>query len=152
MAAEIILLNANDFTSQTYGEQDVNLISTFDVNTSFTTSSYVEFFIYDNNQNILSTTYNFSQYTVLNDGQSPGTNNDLSQIEINPEENLINLGYDQGQYTTYYNFFNKQVGSDLQQLYISEISSDRTEIRLDSTSLTNTDIVEQANSLIRMLM
>ena len=149
MAAEIILLNANDFTSQTYGEQDVNLISTFDVNTSFTTSSYVEFFIYDNNQNILSTTYNFSQYTVLNDGQSPGTNNDLSQIEINPEENLINLGYDQGQYTTYYNFFNKQVGSDLQQLYISEISSDRTEIRLDSTSLTNTDIVEQANSLIQ---
>jgi hypothetical protein len=149
MAAEIILLNANDFTSQTYGEQDVNLISTFDVNTSFTTSSYVEFFIYDNNQNILSTTYNFTQYTVLNDGQSPGTNNDLSQIEINPEENLINLGYDQGQYTTYYNFFNKQVGSDLQQLYISEISSDRTEIRLDSTSLTNTDIVEQANSLIQ---
>jgi len=148
MAAEIILLNANDFTSQTYGEQDVNLISTFDVTTFLSSSSYIEFFIYDNNQNILSSQYNFSQYTVLDNGQSPGSNDDISQIEINPEENLINLGYDQGQYITYYNFFNKQIGSEVQQLYISEISSDRTEIRLDSTSLTNADIVEQANNLI----
>ena len=148
MATEIILLNANDFTSQTYGEQDVNLISTFDVTTYLSSSSYIEFFIYDNNQNILSSQYNFSQYTVLNNGQSPGSNDDISQIEINPEENLVNLGYDQGQYITYYNFFNKQIGSEVQQLYISEISSDRTEVRLDSTSLTNADIVEQANNLI----
>jgi hypothetical protein len=150
MATEIIQINSQDFTSQTYEGQDVNLISTFDVTTFLSSSSYIEFFIYDNNQNILSSQYNFFQYTVLDNGQSPGTNDDISQIEINPEENLTNLGYDQGQYITYYNFFNKQIGSELQQLYISEISSDRTEIRLDSTSLTNEDIVEQANNLIQL--
>jgi hypothetical protein len=150
MAAEIVQIDTQDFTSQTYEGQDVNLISTFEVNTYLSASSYIEAFIYDNNQNILSSEYNFSQYTVLNNGQSPGTNNNLFQIEINPEETLLNGGFDQGQYNVYYNFFNKQIGSELQQLYIAEISSDRTELRLDSTSLTNEDIVEQANGLIQL--
>jgi hypothetical protein len=89
MAAEIVQINTQDFTSQTYEGQDVNLISTFEINTSLSASSYIEAFIYDNNQNILSSNYNFSQYTVLNNGQSPGTNNDIFQIEINPEETLL---------------------------------------------------------------
>jgi len=150
MAAEIIQIDSQNFSSQNYEGQDVNLISTFDVNTYLSSSSYIESFIYDNNQNILSTDYNFSQYTVLNNGQSPGTNNNVFQIEIDPEQTLLNQGFDQGQYNVYYNFFNKQIGSELQQLYISEISSDRTELRLDSTDLTNEDIVEQANNLINL--
>jgi hypothetical protein len=149
MAAEIVQIDTQNFTSQTYGGQDTNLISTFEVNTSLSSSSYIEYFVYDNNQNLLSTDYNFTQYTVLADGQSAGSNNTISQIIIDPEKSLINSGYDQGEYVTYFNFFNKQIGSELQQLYIVEISSDRTEIRLDSTSLTDLDIVEQANSLIQ---
>jgi len=149
MAAEIVQIDTQNFTSQTYGGQDTNLISTFEVNTSLSSSSYIEYFVYDNNQNILSTDYNFTQYIVLADGQSAGSNNTISQIIIDPEKSLINSGFDQGEYVTYFNFFNKQIGSELQQLYIVEISSDRTEIRLDSTSLTNLDIVEQANSLIQ---
>jgi hypothetical protein len=149
MAAEIVQIDTQDFTSQTYGGQDANLISTFEVNTSLSSSSYIEYFIYDNNQNLLSTDYNFTQYTVLADGQSAGSNNTISQIIIDPEKSLLDSGYDQGEYITYFNFFNKQIGSELQQLYIVEISSDRTEIRLDSTSLTDLDIVEQANSLIQ---
>ena len=149
MAAEIVQIDTQDFTSQTYGGQDTNLISSFEVNTSLSSSSYIEYFIYDNNQNLLSTDYNFTQYTVLADGQSAGSDNDISQIIIDPEKSLIDSGYDQGEYITYFNFFNKQIGSELQQLYIVEISSDRTEIRLDSTSLTDADIVEQANSLIQ---
>jgi hypothetical protein len=149
MAAEIVQIDTQDFTSQTYEGQDSNLISSFEVNTSLSSSSYIEYFVYDNNQNLLSTDYNFTQYTILADGQSAGSDNDVSQIIIDPEKSLIDSGYDQGEYITYFNFFNKQIGSELQQLYIVEISSDRTEIRLDSTSLTDADIVEQANSLIQ---
>ena len=150
MAAEIVQITTQDFTSQIYEGQDVNLISTFEVNTYLSASSYIEAFVYDNNQNILSSNYNFTQYTVLNNGQSPGSNNNIFQIEINPEITLFNEGFDQGQYNVYYNFLNKQIGSDIQQLYVAEISSDRTEIRLDSTSLTNEDIVEQTNNLIQL--
>jgi hypothetical protein len=149
MAAEIVQIDTQDFTSQTYGGQDTNLISSFEVNTSLSSSSYIEYFIYDNNQNLLSTDYNFTQYTILANGQSAGSDNTVSQIIIDPEKSLLDSGYDQGEYITYFNFFNKQIGSELQQLYIVEISSDRTEIRLDSTSLTDLDIVEQANSLIQ---
>ncbi len=147
MAAETVQINAQDFTSQTYKTQDANLISSFSVGTLLSASSYIESFIYDNSKNILSSNYNFTQYTVLADGQSAGLENSISTIQLDPESILVNEGYSQGIYNTYFNFLNRQVGSNLQQLYISEISSDRTEIRLDSTSLTNEDIVEQANSL-----
>jgi hypothetical protein len=149
MAAEITQIDTQDFTSQIYGGSDTSLLSQFDIDTSLTSNSYIEYFVYDNNKNLLSTDYSFSEYTVLNDGQSAGTNNSLSQIEIDPEKSLINSGYDQGEYITYFNILNKQIGSDLQQLYITEISSDRTEIRLDSTSLTEFDIVEQTNIFIQ---
>lgn len=149
MAASISQIDTQDFTSQIYGEKDTSLISQFEIDTSLLSNSYIEHFIYDNNKNLLSQDYNFSEYTILNDGQSAGTNNSISQIEIDFEKSLTNLGYDQGEYITYFNILNKQIGSELQQLYIAEISSDRTEIRLDSTSLTDSDIVEQANNLIQ---
>ena len=149
MAAEIVQINSQDFSSQNYKTQDVNLITSFPVGTFLSSSSYIELFIYDNNKNILSSDYNFVQYTVLADGQSAGLENTISTIQMDLEIVLMTEGYSQGIYNTYFNFFNKQIGSNLQQLYITEISSDRTEIRLDSTSLTDTDIVEQANNLIQ---
>jgi hypothetical protein len=149
MAAEIVQITPQDFLSQNYQTQDVNLITSFAVSTFLSSSSYIEFFIYDNNKNILDSDYNFIEYTILENGQSAGSNNDVSQIIIDPEVILTTEGYNQGIYNTYFNFFNKQIGSNLQQLYITEISSDRTEIRLNSTSLTNIDIIEQANSLIQ---
>jgi hypothetical protein len=149
MASEIIQIIPQSFTSQDYKTQDVSLLSSFNVATSLSTSSYIESFIYDNNKNILSSEYIFNQYTVLNNGQSAGSDNAVSSIQLDPETILINSGYSQGIYNLYFNFFNYQIGSNLQQLYITEISSDRTEIRLDSTSLTNADIVEKTNNLIQ---
>jgi hypothetical protein len=149
MAAEITLISTEDLTSQIYESQEVNLIPTFDITTSFTTSSYIELFVYDLNQNILTTEYNFTQYNVLNNGQSAGSNNELFQIEINPEQVLLNLGFDAGEYITYFNFLNKHIGSNIELLYISEISADRTEIRLDSTILNDLDIIEKTNTFIQ---
>ena len=148
MAAEIIQIDFQDFTSQGYEGQDLNLISTFEVETIFSQNSYIEYFVYDVNKNLITYDLDFSQYTVLNNGKSAEQNNALSQIEIDPEQALIEQGFDHGIYITYFNFFNKQVGSFLEQLYISEISFDRTEIRLDSTTLSNLDIISQTSNFI----
>ena len=148
MAAEITQIDTLTFSSQEYEDQDVNLLTTFDVNTSLSSSSYIEFFVYDNNQNLLSSNLNFTQYTVQNDGQSAGDEGNIYEIILDPEKALVDNGFDQGEYITYFNFLNHQIGSDLSELYITEISSDRTEIRLDSTSLTNMDIVEQTTNFI----
>jgi hypothetical protein len=149
MPTEITQININTFASQTYETQDTNLIPSFELVTSLGSSSYIEFFIYDLNKNILSLDYNFSQYQILNNSQSPGNNNNISQIQIDPESVLLNYNYNQGNYITYFNFLNKKIGSYLQQLYISEISSDRTEIRLNSTSLTIIDLIEQTINFIQ---
>jgi hypothetical protein len=149
MAAEVIQIDAQSFISQTYETQQTSLISTYDVDTTLNSSSYLELFIYDNNQSILTSDYNFNQYTVLNNGQSAGSNNVVSQIEIDPEKILVDNNFDQGVYVTYLNVLNKKIGSYLEQLYISEISSDRTEIRLDSTVLSNIDLTEQTNNFIQ---
>ena len=149
MATETTQISTQNFFSQTYKNQDTTLISTFNVNTSLISSSCIEFFIYDNNYNILNSTYQFTDYTIQNNGQSPGNNGDVSEILLDPENALISQGYTQGQYNSYFNFFNKQIGSNLEQLYISEISSDRTEIRLDSTALTILDVIEQTNKFIQ---
>jgi hypothetical protein len=148
MAAEIIQINPQDLSVQTYEIQDTDLIPTFEINTFLTASSYIEYHVYDLNQNILSSEYNFTQYSVLNDGQS-ASNNNLSQIEIDPEQSLIDSGFDTGEYITYFNFLNRSIGSNIELLYISEISADRTEVRLDSTVLSNLDIIEKTNTFIQ---
>ena len=80
MAAEITQINPQDFISQGYESQDLNLLTPFDVNTFLSSSSYIELFIYDNNRNIIALDENFTQYTIQNDGQSVGNDENISKI------------------------------------------------------------------------
>ena len=148
MAAEIFTIDTDNFDPQGYSGQDNILISSQEVNTTFTTSSYIELNIYNSNKELLVDDLSFSQYTILNDGQSASTG-EIAQIIVDPENILNSYGFNQGEYITYFNFFNKQIGSNLQNLYISEISSDRTEIRLDSNNLSELDIIEQTQQFIQ---
>ena len=81
---------------------------------------------------------------IKGDKGSSGLNN-ISQIYINPEQDVQNLGFDRGDSIAYYNFLSKEIGDPNRHLFITEISSDRTELRLDSNILTNLDIIEQTN-------
>ena len=150
MAVEITQVSSQGLNSTTeYNSQVVTLIPTSNINKEFTSDSYIELFIYDPNKTLLSLEYNFSQYTVLNNGQSSGNNNSISQINIDLEKVLINNGFSQGTYITSFNFFDKKIGSYLENLYISEISSDRTELRIDSTDLPFLDLVEKTNTFVK---
>jgi hypothetical protein len=51
-------------------------------------------------------------------------------IKLKPEEDIRNLGYEQGAYSIVYNFLHKTTAEDAS---ITGISSDRTEIRLQAT-------------------
>jgi len=151
MAVEIFQIDPNSFSFQEYSPQETSLITSVEVNTYLDSGSYIENFLYTLNSDLLSSNYNFKDYTILNDGQSPGTNGNIVTIDINvtSSSNLLSNGTTLGQYISYYNFLQKEIGSNLQELYISEISSDRTEVRLDSTSLTILDILEQSSNLIQ---
>ena len=50
--ATVSRIDSTNLTLQSYESQDENLISQFGIDTVLTGSSYIEFFIYGNNQNL----------------------------------------------------------------------------------------------------
>ena len=149
MADSVITqIDASEILSNdNYTPQDESLITSFNVGTLLSTSSYIEVNIYDLNNTLLYNDYNYTSYTIQNDGQA-ASSGEISSLIINPDSDLQDVGFDQGEYNIYYSFLNKKVGSQIEQLYISEISSDRTEVRLDSITIDDISLTEQSNAFI----
>jgi hypothetical protein len=146
--AEVSQISAQDFTSYDYDEKDLNLIPSFEIDTTLEENSYIEYFVYTLNGEQLVENYAYDSYTIQNDGQSSLTNQ-ISQIIIDPEADLVTQGLNQGEYNTYYSFLNKKVGTPTDYLYITEISSDRTELRLDSNTIPNDTIVSDTTAFVQ---
>ena len=51
-----------------YKPQDETLISSFEVNTKLDSTGYIEYSIYDLNNNLLNLDPNYNSYTIKNDG------------------------------------------------------------------------------------
>ena len=126
-------ISPETFETQTYSDKDLNLITSVDIETQFVPGSdYIEYFVYDLNGNIIfANNFGYPNYTILD-----------NQLAIDPESDLKITGFDEGQYNTLYNFLRPLLGSNGSTLYyISEISTNRTEIRLNSTDISTTDII-----------
>ena len=130
------------FDYQTYDNSDQTLIAQSDLDTAFTASTdYIEYFVYNQNKDL-----------IFPDFPEPLLDYDVREgdILLHPISNLENEGFDVGTYSIGYSFYRKRLASDIQSNYyfISEISSDRTEIRLDSNIIENSLIVSSANEFI----
>ena len=145
---EITKVNPITFELQTYEPQDENLIASSSIDTQFVSlESSIEFFIYDLNNDIISENYNYVRYNVQEDGQAASQQiPKISQFNISPGDDVTTLGFNNGGYVAYYNFLDNKIGNSNSTLFISEISSDRTEIRLDSTEDIN--IISESNKFI----
>ena len=97
-------------------------------------TDYIEYFVFDLGGNVLNSDYNYTSYKLpSNNAYSQSL---LPNLEIDPIQDLQNLGYESGEVTTRYNFFRKLSGEPFSnQLFIQQISTDRTEIRVNSTVL-----------------
>jgi hypothetical protein len=127
---DILLLNLSDITQYFGYEND-----------------YIEFFIYDESDVILELNYNYKNFKLPNDSYIvPGTT--LPLIEIDPIKDLQRSGYSSGTYKAQYNFFKKKISDFNRALFISEISDDRTELKINSTSISSTELVAYGQQLI----
>ena len=130
------------FELQDYSVQDSDIIAKFEVDTVFSQSiDYIEYFIFDETENLIypSTTQELLTYNVKN-----------GDVLLSPDQDLSRLGFDEGIYYISYNFYRKRLASSISSNYfISSISSDRTEIRLDSNTILNEDIVSSTNEFIQ---
>ena len=109
------------------------------------TEDLVEFWVYDANNNLLSGDENFTGYTFLtspppqNETTTPANN--TNQLELSPVQDVNNLGFTDGILKVAYNFISYRLGTNpTQSYYLSEISSDRTEVRLASNFIPPTTI------------
>ncbi len=60
--------NPRNFEYQNYNVKDDQLISSFNVDTTLTSSSCIEFFIFNLNGEVLNSRYDYQSYQVLNIG------------------------------------------------------------------------------------
>jgi len=142
---KVIPIDPTTFALEDYSTSDENLISQQQTEIVFNQQTdYIEYFIYNPNGGgivspITGTPANFTEYSLLD-----------NILSINPEENLRSKGFYNGSYNVLYNFLSNRLSSNFNQRYfISEISSDRTEIRLDSTQISTAEIVLSTNEFIQ---
>ena len=141
--AEIVNIQQLDpitFELQEYSSSDIELISVTDVYDTFDPNNdYLEYFIYDLNNTILySNVAGYPNYKLID-----------NNIVIDPENDLKLQGYLEGNYNTLYNFFKRRLSSNSSNTYyINEISSDRTEIRLNTTSIPTVDVIASVNEFV----
>jgi hypothetical protein len=166
----------NSSTISRYSDQDTRLISSQEIQDDFgAENDYIEYYIYDIGGNLLNSTYTYSDFKLPSDSNlAPLPNNSTSNttnsipstdvgivsntntqsgslypiIEIDPVQDLQNNSYTSGEFTVRYNFFRNKISSPSADLFIKEISSDRTEIGVVSTILTNEEIEQGFNTLV----
>jgi hypothetical protein len=103
-------------------------------------NDYIEYFVFDLGGTTLNSDYNYKSYKLPSN--SAYSQSLLPNLEIDPIQDIENLGYESGEVTVRYNFFRKLVSEPFSnQLYIQQISSDRTELRINSTILSSDQLL-----------
>ena len=137
--------------------ENSSLIPNEDYSGSFSPGiNQIEFFVYDTQKSIQYSDYNFTGYQITQNttpnavpvgmtaeqAANPAIGNSTTNtISINPETDIYNAGYSNGVLYGVYNFINNELSSSVDnKYYIAEISGDRTEIRIKSNYISNTEM------------
>ena len=139
---QIISVNSETFETQEYNLSDRELLTVSLLDTEFSQDTdYIEICVYDENQNKI--------YTTPNGETLRSYNVKEGDVLLNPQQNLEELNFDIDTYFIKYSFYKKRLNSDSSsKFFISEISSDRTELRLDSNEIEINQILSSSLEFI----
>ena len=132
-------LDSNQFINQDYKTNDESLLNSLNISEEFgLPDDKVEVHVTSPNGDILYSVYDFRNYTTRQTVQGTSLYN---QIELDPKADLESFGINQGQYDiTYYFYRPLFLSSEANKFYISDISSDRTEIKISNNNVSYTDL------------
>lgn len=142
----VVEINPNIVLNTGFSLADSSIIPSSGETSEFDPSSNtIEFFCYDINRNLVG---GIPDYKSFKTSQQLRVSNDFSEILLDPAFDTDQIASDpSGQYFNIYNFIQYEISSSTaEEYYISEISSDRTEIRLQSNLLTSEEINNAYNS------
>ena len=140
-------IDSTQFINQDYTIKDESLLNSLNISKEFgLPEDKVEVHIISPNGDIIDSVYDFRNYTTRQTYQDSSLYN---QIELDPKSDLESFGLNQGQYDINYNFYRELFSSSLaNQFYITDISSDRTEIKI---STNNTSYIDLGQSYLNFI-
>ena len=112
-------------------------------------TDYIELFLYDMNDNLLDFNLNYRNFKLAKNSYY-SSESTLSAIEIDPIQDIFDYGYNNGSYKTQYSFFRRKFSSFVDDIFIEEISDDRTEIKINSINLNPEDFLQEARNIIQL--
>lgn len=138
MGVKISQLN---YTLDKYNSIETSLIASKNFVRNFgEPEDYIEAHVYHQNDELLFSNNNFKYYSIPGNLQGQDTTT-TKQIEFKTLEYLSFLGYNLGVYKVQYNIFRKKIFNTSEKLFfIKEISQNRTELRISTNYISNTDV------------
>jgi len=147
MAAIVNEINPVTFEIQTYSSQDVTAMSPEVISPVFDPSkgSYIEYTILSPDNSFQITDQNLENITITSTEAGAGV---VFNIDLDPERDLKNKGFINGEYNVIYKFLKNELNSssDTRPYFIKEISPDRTELRLGSNTISNDELITIVNN------
>jgi len=140
ISSSIHQVSPSRFFQDGFELSDQSIIPSEEFQGSFTPNKdIIEFFIYDFNHNLIHSNSNFINWV---------NQESKEELQLNPQRDIYNAGFDNGTLFGVYNFTTPELSSSFSERYfISEISADRTEIRLQSNFLDSGSIESAYNNL-----
>jgi hypothetical protein len=132
-----------------YSSNDERLIPSTQIEATFNPNTdYIEYVVSTINNSFQTVDYNYNTYSFPTDGTV--VSNNINSIEIDPTSDLSRKGITSGDYNVYYNFYRNYLQSSPtnQNLFIKEISSDRTELKLSLLNAIPVDELESFKTLV----
>lgn len=127
---------------EVYNQEDTQLLQPFTVNSTFITNKhFAELHILTLSNELIESDYNYTGYKILQGGQV-GVEG-ASQISIDPIKDVTDYGYPTGGVKLLYNFYNDIFtdNKSTAEFFIQQISADRTELLINSTTISSQDLV-----------
>ena len=159
--SSVSIVDPSTLFTDGYELTNQNVIESTDYEGSFIQNkNNIEFYIYDSSKTLIYSDYNFFQYnTVVTadsrdeyDVKTGRTDTRINEVVLQPERDITNQGFSNGNMYAVYNFINPELGSSIDiPYYLAEISSDRTEIRLKSNSISTGEMKSTSISLQQRL-
>jgi hypothetical protein len=130
-------IDSAQFINQDYTTKDESLLNSLNISKEFgLPEDKIELHVIAPNGDITNTVYDFKNYTTRKTYEGTSL---FNQIELDPKSDLESFGLDQGQYDINYNFYRELFLSSIaNKFYITEISSDRTEIKISTNNTSYT--------------
>ena len=132
-------IDSTQFQNQNYTSKDEALLNSLNVSKEFgLPEDNVELHVISPNGELLDIVYDFKNYTTLKTNEGTSL---YSQVIVDPKSDLESFGLNQGTYDVVYNFYRTMFSSsEANQFYITEISSDRTEIKVSTNNASYTSL------------